>query len=245
MPQITGKPELTTPANDDLLWIHDTSAGAMKKIQRSNLLTVVTPGFIGAAGGWTYSAANQITVTSGDAANMSVGTRVSLVQSSTTKYFYVIAKTGTTITLTGGSDYTLANAAITSPQYSNEATPPGFPLWMNYTPSSVTGFSTNPTATYRFHITGRICTVTTRRSADGTSNATGFTVSAPVAAANPVTYQWTAPCTGTNNGVALTAPGLVQILNNSSTINVYGNYAAGGWTASGAKGADFTLSYEM
>ncbi len=58
-----------------------------------------------------------------------VGMRIKLTQT-TAKYFIVTAiafSTNTTITLYGGTDYTLANAAITSPSYSPVKAPLGFP----------------------------------------------------------------------------------------------------------------------
>lgn len=58
-----------------------------------------------------------------------VGTKIKLSQTSV-KYFYVLSatySTDTTVTVTGGSTYSLANAAITSPHYSYADTPQGFP----------------------------------------------------------------------------------------------------------------------
>jgi hypothetical protein len=46
----------------------------------------------------------------------------------TVKYFIVTAITSTTITLYGGTDYTLSNASITLPYFSSTKAPFGFPL---------------------------------------------------------------------------------------------------------------------
>lgn len=85
-----------------------------------------------------YASASSITVTGTDAtAQFPVGTKVSLNQSGT-KYFYVTSSsfsTDTTINLTGGSDYTVANAAISSFKYSYDSTPQGFPSGFNYSPT--------------------------------------------------------------------------------------------------------------
>lgn len=59
------------------------------------------------------------------------GHRIKLTQSATVKYFIVTAVGAysggnTPVTLYGGTDYTLANAAITFPAYSNVQTPFGF-----------------------------------------------------------------------------------------------------------------------
>lgn len=58
------------------------------------------------------------------------GTRIKLTQT-TAKYFIVTKvafSTNTTVTVYGGTDYDLANAAITSPYYSRAKAPAGFPL---------------------------------------------------------------------------------------------------------------------
>jgi len=65
-----------------------------------------------------------------------VGTKVKFTQSGTVKYFYVLSAVyaGTlTLTLTGGSDYTVANVAITEFYYSHGLAY-GFPDFFNYTP---------------------------------------------------------------------------------------------------------------
>jgi hypothetical protein len=52
--------------------------------------------------------------------------RVKLTQT-TVKYFIVTAVTATTLTVYGGTDYTLANTAITLPSFSSNKAPFGFP----------------------------------------------------------------------------------------------------------------------
>ena len=79
------------------------------------------------------------------------------IDQSGNKYFYVTAvafSTDTTITVTGGSDFTVANAAIVNPQFSKQASPQGFPLTFTWTPG-YTGFSSNQaTSVAEFSITG-------------------------------------------------------------------------------------------
>lgn len=91
-------------------------------------------GWTTGSGTWTYASATTFTVPAADAAAMAVGTKIKLTQT-TAKYFYVTGISGTTITVTGGSDYTVANAAITSPNFSNVATPASFPQYFNWTPT--------------------------------------------------------------------------------------------------------------
>lgn len=91
-------------------------------------------------GGW-YSTTATLTYTSWDSTNktgvmasdtdltgiVNVGARMQITQT-TTKYFIVTKITSTAITGYFGTDYTLANAAITSPKYSPFKAPVGFPL---------------------------------------------------------------------------------------------------------------------
>ena len=80
----------------------------------------------------TYSSADAPTyvcTTSSDlTGSISVGMKIKLTHSATTKYFIVTAITSGTITLYGGTDYTLAGTAITSVSYSSMKAPFGFPI---------------------------------------------------------------------------------------------------------------------
>lgn len=95
-------------------------------------------GWIAATDTWTYASATTFTIAGVDRTAMfPKGTKLKLTQG-TVKYFYVVGSafsTNTTITVTGGSTYTLANAAITSPYYSYASTPQGFPPFLAYTPT--------------------------------------------------------------------------------------------------------------
>lgn len=86
---------------------------------------------------WTYASATTFTVTGDVTAKYQKGDKIKLTQT-TAKYFYIVSVSfsgSTTITITGGTDYTLANAAITSPFYSKTNFPQGFPARHNYTPT--------------------------------------------------------------------------------------------------------------
>jgi len=89
------------------------------------------------SGGWTsipatltYSSADAPTFvmsTSTDTTGyLSVGMKIKLTQT-TVKYFIITAITSTTITIYGGTEYTLTSAAITAPFYSVHKSPYGFP----------------------------------------------------------------------------------------------------------------------
>jgi hypothetical protein len=98
--------------------------------------------FIGVKGGWsplgacTYEAADAPTYTISFASDMtailSPGMRIKLTDS-TVKYFIITAVGAysggkTIITVYGGTDYTLSGGAISSPYYSIQKAPFGFPL---------------------------------------------------------------------------------------------------------------------
>jgi hypothetical protein len=79
-----------------------------------------------------YSSADGHTFVATTSADLTAfigpGDRIRLTQSATVKYFIVTAITGSTITLYGGTDYALANAAITLPSFSKSKSPAKFPL---------------------------------------------------------------------------------------------------------------------
>lgn len=92
-------------------------------------------GWFDAGETWTYASADDPTFTFTIAGvdltgKYSPGMKIKLTQT-TPKYFIITAvafSTDTTITIYGGTDYDLANAAITSPFYSLVKAPFGFPL---------------------------------------------------------------------------------------------------------------------
>lgn len=111
---------------------------------------------------WTFASANSITVPSGAGDRYKIGDKIKITQT-TDKYFYVLAVADTTLTVSGGSDYTVANAAITNPKYSKQDNPQGFPDWFIFTPtwevaSFDDGSGGQPTNTYaKFCIRGNTC----------------------------------------------------------------------------------------
>lgn len=204
-------------------------------------------GWIAANETWTYASATTFTIAGVDRTNLfEVGDRIKLTQT-TTKYFYVVAvafSTNTTVTVTGGSDYSLANAAITNPYYSKEISPDGFPQWFNFS-TTYTGVTAQQTNVARFHITGRLCTIQCVRSDNKTSNATTFTMTTlPVTSANNG-QQAIGIGGGADNGVGNTNPYKVLIAANSATATFYKDWTNAGWTASGNKGIDWTVQYEI
>ena len=97
--------------------------------------TALEDGWVVAGETWTYASVDDPTFTftiSGDkTGKYSAGMKIKLTQT-TVKYFIITkvaySSPNTTITMYGGTDYDLVNAAITSPYYSVVKAPQGFPL---------------------------------------------------------------------------------------------------------------------
>lgn len=100
-----------------------------------NQINDLEAGWINPGETWTYASADAPTFTftiSGDKTTVySKGMRVKLTQT-TVKYFIITnvaySSPNTTITVYGGTDYTLTNAAISANRYSFDKAPYGFPL---------------------------------------------------------------------------------------------------------------------
>ena len=191
-------------------------------------------GWIPVSGTWTYKTATTITVPSGAASIYKVGMGIRLTQSSTVKYFYIVKVENALLTITGGSDYTLANATISAVSYTNTPdTAIGFPRVFQYT-TTITGYTTNPkTATLEFKMIGNCVYVATYNRIDGNdSNTTGLTFTLPVSAydSQPVT-AFGYPI---DKGSISTAPtGYIDI--NGTIATCYKQYYQAAWTASGRK----------
>ena len=114
--------------------------------------------------------------------------------------------------------------------------------WYSWTPV-FTGFSADPTGvTARYTISGKTC-IARVAMGNGTSNATAFTITLPVAAASgilqllPLSFVRDNGATQTDMGVLRTQSGVV-------TADVFRNAALAGWTASSTKKVEFTITYE-
>lgn len=111
---------------------HDDDGGhTAASIDSLALDATTASGWISANETWTYASAITFTITGDKTAKYSVGMKLKLTQT-TAKYFIVTkveySDPSTTVTVYGGTDYTLANAAITSPYYSTQKSPHGFPM---------------------------------------------------------------------------------------------------------------------
>lgn len=184
---------------------------------------------------WTYASATTITVPSGAASKYAKGDKIKLTQT-TVKYFYIIGVADTVLTVTGGSDYTVANEAISANYYSHESSPIGFPDWFNWTPA-YTGFSSNPTIQSQFSLKGRTCFIKGYPSSAGTSNATSFKLTLPIApstssAKRSYAYGW-----GVDNGSATGTIFAVSGADDATNLIISRAFDGSGnnWTNSGSK----------
>lgn len=186
---------------------------------------------------WTFSSSTAFTVSGDQTAKFPPGTRIKLTQSGTVAYFVVSSSTfaapTTTVNITGGSDFTLANSAISANYHSYEANPQGYPGWFTYA-SSPQGFSSLSFNAALFAVNGRVCFV--QFSHGGTSNATTYTFSLPIAVGASLVNQSNLVRV-TDNGTVQTSPGNAQPnVGGTSTVTVNKALnAANGWTASGTK----------
>jgi len=108
-------------------------------------------------GSWTYASANTITVPSGAALIYEVSDQLRAKQGVGYKFWDVIGVADTVLTVTGGSDYTVANATITDAAFSKGGGV-GHPVWFDYTPTGIA--ASNVTLEGRFCILpNRLCYV--------------------------------------------------------------------------------------
>lgn len=217
-------------------------SGANNKIAGNRLVGV--DGWVDdSADTWTYVSATSFKITGADrTALFTPGTRIKLTQT-TVKYFVVASSTfssDTTVTITGGSDYSLANAAISANFHSYMANPQGYPGWFAYS-ASPAGFGSLTTNTARFCVIGRVVVV--QFAFTGTSNATTLTFSLPITsgASNFVQGQYRVE----NNGAFPLPPGLFVSPSGGTSVSCYLDNGGNAFTNSGTKSAVGALTYEI
>jgi len=176
--------KIVTPkaiADSNVSYIDGTETLTNKTLTSPTLQGTVD-GWISANETWTYASATTITVPSGAASKYAKGDKIKLTQT-TVKYFYIIKVEDTVLTVTGGSDYTVANAAISANYYSHQENPLGFPAFFNFTSTLATDTGTITTETHSvyFKVVGRMVTllfritITDKGTGDG-----GITLTVPI-----------------------------------------------------------------
>ena len=181
----------------------------------------------------------KVTANSGADVIYTPGTKIRLKQGGSYKYFYVIDNTSTLVSLQAGDDYYLTNVAITDIAYSYIENPVGFPPIFSWTPFN-TGFSAQPTGTYKFKLRGGLVSLFVSLAA-GTSNATTFNIPVPFAFVGIGSSTIGLTLGGVDNGVSITAPGRVIVITNNSLRIDKAFGTANGWTASGGKSTAFAV----
>lgn len=185
---------------------------------------------------WTYASASSFTIAGVDlTTTFTKGTRLKFTQT-TVKYATVASSsfsTDTTVNIIVNTDYTIADAAISVNYYSYQSKPQGYPYWFNWTPTWG-GFSSDPSNQIcKYSVIGNMCTFYITGGNSGTSNATTFTFTAPVASLNDV--QNAGMAFVADNSVNQTTPGQLQMSADSSTVDVWKTWYQGTWTGSGLK----------
>jgi hypothetical protein len=154
-----------------------------------------TDGWTASSDTWTYASASTFTIAGVDrTAIYTKGTRLKFTQTSV-KYAVVVSSsfsTNTTVTIAVNTDYTIANAAITSPHYSYQINPQGYPDWFTFTPTLNDVTIGNGTNTGKYSIVGKQIRVRYKFTMGSTSSITGnpnYTLTNPVAPANTQPYE--------------------------------------------------------
>ena len=121
----------TAPTDGQSL-VYDAATGLW--VPSQNILT----GWKEVTETWTYASANTVTVATDATTRFKKKWRVRWKQGGAYKYGVIYNVTATVISITGGTDYTVANSAITNVAVSREVCPEGFPGFFNWTPT-ITG----------------------------------------------------------------------------------------------------------
>lgn len=191
---------------------------------------------------WAYASATTITVPTDATGRFQVGDKLRL-DNTTTKYFYVTGVAATVLTVTGGTDYTVANAAITNVFVSRDERPFGFPEYFNYTPTtSASGsmtWSTSISIAYaKFAMKGK--TVFVEASISGTtagSASTELRFTLPITAASSIHGMGSVRV---YDGAAVS--GWMYFV--STTVAAVLGYASGNWGIGAGRGFIANFFYE-
>jgi hypothetical protein len=202
---------------------------------------------------WVYASANTFTITGIDATTIYIkGTRVRWKDGAAYKYAVVTSSafvSNTTVTFTGGADYTMANATITDNYFSYDIAPQNYPGWFNYVPS-ITGYSANPSSPiYRFMVVGTTVTIQFSEPNNGTSNTSDKSYTLPINALGTAGLIWAVGSADVVDNGVITSDGRGQVAGASPTkLDAWKSVNGGGWTTSGScrfAPIGFMLSYEM
>lgn len=188
---------------------------------------------------WTRTGDHSFTVSGDRTAIYRKGTKVRY-NDGATDYGVIGASSHaagtTTITLITTSSYAMAATTITDTYLSYIENPEGFPTSFGFT-QSYTGFSVNPTQTITWTTVGNRLFLGIQTLANGTSNATTFTMSLPITVAvNAIDFA-----NVRDNGTEKLGVGYAA--GTTSTLTYYNGTFGTAFTNSGSKGGSMVLSY--
>lgn len=116
-------------------------------------------------------------------------------------------------------------------------------VWNAWVPVH-TGFSVDPVAVARYRRDGNTVTCSYNTQSTGTSNTTGFTISAPFTARTVANMGWSIGTLAQDSGSTVPASVIIASAGTVFTVSkAFANPLT--WTSSGAKGVYFTLTYEV
>ena len=110
-------------------------------------LNAFDTGWIEISDTWTYASATTVTVPTNATTSYEKGYAVRFKQGGGYKYYYLTSLTATVLTLNGGSDYSVANSAITNIAVAPAGHGVDFPYSFNYAPTRAVSGGTVPTYT--------------------------------------------------------------------------------------------------
>lgn len=234
---------------------HDHSGGDGAQINHTTLSNIGTfthaqlddidnSGWIPRTETWTRTGNHTFTVTGNLTTTFRKGTKVRYKDGGSYEYGVVASSafsSVTTVTLFTNTDYAMAATTITDTYISYIENADGFPDWFAYS-STVGGFSGTPTQVGRYRVSGK--TVLVHLYIEGTSNATTFTATAPVANGLGVTIFFQ-PARGVNNSNATSGPPAGVLGSSSNSLTYYIDWNASAWANTNTKAISGTFTYEF
>lgn len=153
-----------------------------------------------------------------------------------------VAVTGsnTFVNLIPNTDFAMANTFISGRYISYIENPEEYPGWFNFD-ANPQGFSSPPSSpSYQWFAVGETLFINYSEPNNGTSNATTFTASLPIASPAALSV----PCgVLVDNGALLTTAGRFNVAAGGTTINFRTNMGNGAWTAANGKRATVEFFY--
>lgn len=188
---------------------------------------------------WSYLSATSVTVPSNATTKYSKGMRVRLKQGGAYKYYNLTSVASSTVLNLNGFDLnSVANAGITDIAVSLFERPLDFPEWFAWTPSSYTGFSSNPTGGYFYiKIIGEEAELQFwTGSGAGNSNLTTFSMALPLQAKAITNVDWIHHGIGFDNTSTFQPTVISDIVQNGTSVVFATNGSlTAGWTNAGTK----------